>query len=111
MSISPWYALMYTKLDRLAHRRGYALAIHGSMARDLDLVAIPWVEDADDPELLLEDFRRYIAPQGSKVDLKLLPPSKKPHGRLAYTIPIGFANTYYLDISIMPRTAAKEGEK
>lgn len=104
--IAPWYVMAYTKLDRIAWRHGYALALHGSMARDLDLVAIPWTEDADAPEKLLESIRRFIEGKAA-VDVKIGPPRHKPHGRLAYTVPIGFGEQY-LDISIMPRTEIKE---
>lgn len=100
--IAPWYALAYEKLDRIAWRHGYALALHGSMSRDLDLVAIPWTEDADEPDKLIAAFVRFIV---SKADVKLHKPKpvNKPHGRLAYVIPIGFEGGHYLDVSVMPR--------
>lgn len=98
--IAPWYVMAYTKLDRIAWRHGYALALHGSMARDLDLVAIPWTEDADSPDKLIAAFVRFIVSK-SDVDIQTPIPAKKPHGRLAYTIPIGHGGQY-LDISIMP---------
>lgn len=100
--IAPWYAVMYLKLDRIAWRHGYALALHGSMRRDLDLVAIPWTDDADDPEKLIRAFVRLIIERAA-VDVKLPLPTIKPHGRLAYSIPIGFASGHYLDVSVMPR--------
>lgn len=101
--IAPWYAMAYTKLDRIACRHGYALALHGSMARDLDLVAIPWTDDADSPEKLIVAFVKFIA---SKSDVKLksdIKPNHKPHGRLSYSLSIGH-DGHYLDVSIMPRT-------
>jgi len=100
--IAPWYALMFEKLDRIAWRYGYCLTLHGSMARDLDLVAIPWVEDADDPDRLIDAFVRYVA---NKSDVHISQPRSvsKPHGRMSYVIPIGFGGNYYLDISVMPR--------
>jgi len=98
--IAPWYAMAYSKLDRVAWRHGYCLALHGSMARDLDLVAIPWTEDADSPEKLIESIRRFVV-EKANVNLKIAPPTLKPHGRLAYVIPIGF-DEHYLDLSVMP---------
>ena len=109
--IAPWYVMAYTKLDRIAMRYGYALALHGSMSRDLDLIAVPWTEDADAPEKLLKAIDRfviekaYITRKGHK--LGAFQATKKPHGRLAYAITIGF-DGHYLDLSIMPRTKKKK---
>lgn len=99
--IAPWYVMAYTKLERLAWRHGYALALHGSMARDLDLIAVPWTDDADSPEKLLESFRRFIV-KNAQVNLKIGSATAKPHGRQGYVIPIGH-DGHYLDLSIMPR--------
>jgi len=106
--LSPWYAMVYIKLDRIAWRHGYALALHGSMARDLDLVAIPWTDDAEDPEKLVAAFVKFVI-SGAKVNISPSKPMLKPHGRLAYVIPIGF-DGHYIDLSVMPRTKIKEGK-
>lgn len=37
------YTAALPKLRATARAAGYALAVHGSMRRDLDLIAIPWV--------------------------------------------------------------------
>lgn len=106
--IAPWYALAYTGLERVAWRHGYALAIHGSMARDLDLVAIPWTEDADDHDKLIAAFVRFVVAK-SGVEIKRLTPTKKPHGRLSYVVPVSSgSNNHYLDISVMPREEGGE---
>jgi len=106
--IAPWYVMAYTKLERVAWRHGYALALHGSMSRDLDLIAIPWTDDADDPERLLKAFCKFIV---DKADVNLTPgkSTKKPHGRRAYVIPIGH-DGHYIDLSIMPRVREIIGE-
>lgn len=99
--IAPWYVMAYTKLDRIAWRHGYALALHGSMARDLDLVAIPWTDDADDPEKLIQAFVNFVKLKAA-VNIQMPVAVKKPHGRIAYAIAIGHEG-HYLDVSIMPR--------
>ncbi len=101
--LAPWYVTAYIPLERIAWRYGYALALHGSMGRDLDLVAIPWTDDAESPEKLLRAFVRFVKGK-SKVNIKLYVPgmTKKPHGRIAYSIPIGH-DGQYLDVSIMPK--------
>jgi hypothetical protein len=104
--IAPWYAMMFVKLERVAWRHGYALALHGTMARDLDIVAIPWTEDASDPDKLIAAIKRFIV---DKANVKLKGkevPTQKPHGRQAYAIPIGYEG-HYLDLSIMPRLKRK----
>ncbi len=106
--IAPWYAMAYTKLDRIAWRHGYALALHGSMARDLDLIAVPWTDDADSPDKLMEAVRRFIVAKAN-VKYKTPSPIQKPHGRMAYSMPIGFEG-HYLDISIMPRQKELKGK-
>lgn len=103
--IAPWYVMAYTKLDRIAWRHGYALALHGSMSRDLDVIAIPWTDDADSPEKLLAAFRRFVI-EKAKVKFSIGKPILKPHGRQGYVIPIGF-DGHYIDLSIMPRSNKK----
>ncbi len=92
--------MAYVKLERLARRHGYALALHGSMSCDLDLIVIPWTDDADSPEKLLASFRRFII-EKAKVNYKIDKGTPKPHGRKAYVLPIGY-DAHYLDLSIMP---------
>ena len=99
--IAPWYAMAYAKLDRIAWRHGYALALHGSMARDLDLIAVPCSGLPLAPGKLLKAFGRFIVAKAN-VRYDTPAPTKKPHGRIAYTLPIGY-DGHYLDISIMPR--------
>lgn len=98
--IAPWYVMAYTKLERIAWRYGYALALHGSMSRDLDLIAIPWTEDAESPDRLLAAFCRFIGDK-AQVNITAGKPTEKPHGRIGYVIPIGYEG-HYLDLSIMP---------
>ena len=103
--IAPWYAMAYVGLERVAWRHGYALALHGSMARDLDLAAIPWTDDADDPDKLIAAIVRFVVAK-SNVQMFHPQPMPKPHGRLAYTVSIGNPG-HYLDISVMPKKGGK----
>jgi hypothetical protein len=87
---------------RLAARGcGYALATHGSLARDIDMVAFPWVDDADEPELLVS---RLIGVLSGKVGraIEIGGRGVKPHGRQAYTIIASGAAMPEIDLSIMP---------
>lgn len=55
------YFMIYPRMKAAAERLGYALVIHGSVARDLDVVAIPWTDEADAPEVLTEAVRASIS--------------------------------------------------
>lgn len=105
--ITAFYAATYTQLERIAWRHGYALALHGSMGRDLDVCAIPWTEDAGDAAALLDAFRRAVyagRPEWRKGEPA---PTKKPHGRRAYSLYLG-SSGHYVDISIMPRRGGRK---
>lgn len=89
------YASYIPALQAIAMRYGYALAVHGSMSRDLDLVAVPWVPKAVAPETLVmalhESMTGYSYTRAHwKKDSRH---GKKPHGRKAYTLLI--ANLAY----------------
>jgi hypothetical protein len=40
-----FYSYCYESLKDIAKNHGYNLLIHGSMNRDLDLIAVAWVND------------------------------------------------------------------
>jgi hypothetical protein len=84
---------------------GYALTVHGSLQRDIDLVAVPWVDNAQDPELLVSRLCGVIAGAlGRAHPMKEW--TDKPHGRKAVTIiTTGEAE---FDLSIMPLAAKGE---
>lgn len=91
------YCCIYPELAKIARAHGYALAIHGSMARDFDLVCIPWVKEAGEP-------KDVIAAISAKYALRNLDAEGTPkeHGRLAFTISVAFGECA-LDLSFMPR--------
>lgn len=80
--------------------QGYAVARHGSMVRDLDLIAVPWQETALTPKDVAEIIADAIP------GVIQWPFEKKPHGRLGVVIyprwVYGF-DRWYVDLSIMPR--------
>jgi hypothetical protein len=45
-------------LQAAAREVGYALLLHGSLLRDVDIVAIPWTEDHDE-DALVQAFHDY----------------------------------------------------
>lgn len=101
------FAAALPQLKAIAREHGYALAVHGSMATDLDLIAAPWVEDAAAPEVLIEALRAAVGGIILDEDEWQSNPSHRPHGRLAWSIyPAQGPGAPYLDVSVMPRRAA-----
>jgi hypothetical protein len=99
-SYAPVYAAMYPELAEIARGHGYALAVHGSLARDFDLIAIPWVESPGSPQDVLHEIVSRFA-------IRLLGEdgTKMPHGRVAYTLSVGFGECA-VDLQFMPRVPA-----
>lgn len=93
------YASYYPMLLQIAHEHGYALALHGSLQKDMDLIAVPWIQDAKPGKDLIEAILNKTGGYILDHDKPFL--GHKPHGRLAYSIYIDIG--MYFDISIMPR--------
>lgn len=92
------YATIWEGMLQVARDRGYALGLHGSMQRDLDVIAVPWVDQAAAPEDLVAALVEEV--EGFVIDGA--DPVLKPHGRLSWVIHLGFRGCY-IDLSIMPR--------
>lgn len=100
------YCKVIAPLRAVARKHGYAIGVHGSIKRDIDLIACPWTETAADPATLAEALRVEtekvigFAVYGSDGPF---PRQDKPHGRLCWTIHF---NGTYIDLSVMPRREA-----
>jgi hypothetical protein len=112
------YVALYPMLLQIAKDHGYTLAVHGSLHRDFDLIAVPWAEAASDALTLIRAMRKKtrMVTQHEKSDHKWhkdCSPTQKPHGRVAYSLHVTNSGMYggYLDISVMPRQRAKEKSK
>lgn len=114
------YRELIPRIRAVAKRCGYGIAIHGSMRRDLDIMAMPWEKWARTPEWLVMQISKellgYTAGRGElRKDGRRC---NKPHGRLAYNIILAslwnkkwenkpWPNAF-LDISVMPRCAQQK---
>jgi hypothetical protein len=96
------YCATIDYLREVAKQHGYALAVHGTMARDLDLVACPWTEDAVAGAVLAEALRRKLELCSGDVWSFEIGNGVKPHGRIAWTIVPHCGGGMYVDLSIMP---------
>lgn len=103
-----FHRAMIVALKHVAYRCGYALAVHGSLKTDIDLLAAPWRDSAISAHALAEEIRltaeRIIGfARIRDVDKDRLP-EHKPCGRLAWSFylqPEGIAGPY-IDLSVMP---------
>ena len=94
-SYAPVYAALYPAMAEVARECGYALAVHGSLQRDFDVVAIAWTNVVQTPFDLITALT-------AKFDLKLIGgPTVKNHGRVAWTLACGFGECS-LDLSFTP---------
>lgn len=95
---APVYAAaLYPGLARIFVDHGYALAVHGSLARDFDLIAVPWAKKVSRPKTVLKAITK-------KFSIQVLHdgyPFAREWGRVAYQVSIAFGECY-LDLSFFP---------
>jgi hypothetical protein len=94
-NFAPIYCALYPELAEIARNHGYALAVHGSMARDFDLIAIPWADQCSHPDNVIDDITSRFAIK------KTTPMTNHKHGRMCYTLSVSFGKCF-LDLSFMP---------
>lgn len=99
-------------LRAVAREKGYALAYHGSFARDIDVIAAPWLDSAVDANELAEALRAETErvtghtafwlndPKAKALDYTHRSPEPKAHGRLGWSIHIAGSGTY-IDLSVL----------
>lgn len=121
---APFYAALYPGLCDIARKHGYALAIHGSMLTDLDLLACPWTEETPEPDAMIVDMMKHLGamyyPELLRTQAHLTEPmiaqilerhayagepKAKPHGRRAWSLHLECGA--YIDLSVMPRLPVK----
>jgi hypothetical protein len=90
-------------LRERAKALGYAIGVHGSLERDIDLIAVPWTDTAHPPENLARGLRQVLS-QLYPIGLEV-PPSDahpRPHGRVCWSWWI--RPWTYIDLAIFPPT-------
>jgi hypothetical protein len=100
-------------LRERARQLGYALGVHGTLIRDIDLIACPWSADAVPARHLAEAIRieaERVWGIAFDVDAPRMRnphysnegrPGHKPHGRMCWSFHLGGGP--YIDLSVMPR--------
>lgn len=99
-------------LRSVAKSKGYALAYHGSFARDIDIIAVPWLDSAigalDLAEAIRVEAERVTGhpalirndETAKPLDYTRRSPEPKPHGRLGWSILLCGTSTY-IDLSVL----------
>ena len=108
MILDPDYARIFTQARVIAWNYGYTCAAIGSYTRDLDLLLVPWTDEArGNHEQLLKLIAQSCGLRfrdGQEDILKAKPDfTQKPHGRLSCSL--FFPGPYdrrWVDIGIMP---------
>lgn len=101
--------LILPPMRRVAKDEGYAITVHGSLNRDIDLVAIPWREHAvAEPDELVRRLSGAIGGVTGRCNHRD-EWTKKPHGRVAKTLLVWCGeSTADIDLSVMPPLSEKE---
>lgn len=99
------------RVREVAREHGYAIGVHGSLARDVDLIAVPWMVEAVSALDLVDSICEALDLHERKVNLYADPdgprvmsnPEPKPWGRLGWSLDGCPPPWKYLDISVAPR--------
>lgn len=97
-----FYLSRLPSIRTVARTLGYAIGVHGSMRRDLDLIAVPWVEKHSTPDALAKAIQ--YAACGMHGDVVTW--QQKPCGRIATSLPICWTednrpSSGHIDLSVM----------
>jgi hypothetical protein len=100
--------LILPAMRAVAKKQGYSIAVHGTLNRDIDLVALPWTEQAIDCDQLVSLLVGAIAGVTGSC-LKSSAWVVKPHGRLARVLLVYCGESHHsLDLSVMPKAPPVE---
>lgn len=95
-------------LREVARSCGYAIAVHGSLERDIDLIAVPWRDMEMTPEYLVDKLFGVVSAIFHTAELR--GPDIKPHGRRAWSM--HFCGHHYVDLSVIsPTPKAEPGQE
>ena len=91
------------RIWELSREVGYAIGLHGSLKRDMDLIAAPWTDEAIGNAGLIDHLCAGLPA------VRIGGPERKSHGRIAVTLQM---DGYFkpIDLSIMPRLDARAAQ-
>lgn len=97
-----FYEFILPRIRDAAKECGYGIGLHGSMLRDLDLIAVPWADKFTDKDLLARKIHQAVC----NIENQTYTWEKKPNGRVATAFPICFPewnepSAGHIDLSII----------
>jgi hypothetical protein len=109
--LNEFYETILPQIREAARQHGYAIAVHGSMKRDFDLIAAPWSAEHSDAQTLCKAIHRAAC---GLVQESYQICTDKPCGRLTTMFPVCWIEypdapkngTGHIDLSIMPDSAS-----
>lgn len=112
--LEAFYRSILPKLREAARAEGYALGVHGSLRRDLDLIAVPWTDQHSDKEQLARAIHRSAC----GIESETYQWEKKPVGRMATCFPVCFPEFHngtqlslgHVDLSVMQAEEASHDQ-
>lgn len=90
-----FYASMWDDFRQAAMDKGWALGLHGSLASDMDIMAMPWTDKASPVWDMINALRRCF---GRPKEIHVSE-SKMPNNRRVFSLSIW--GDFYLDINII----------
>lgn len=99
-----FYASIWPDLSKAANDCGWALGLHGSLSNDMDIMAMPWTEEAKPVEELMQALSDCFTGSMWKDD-HIIPHPGKANNRVVYTMSI-WAD-FHLDINIIKNESLK----
>lgn len=103
--LEAFFASLLPAIREAAREHGYAIGLHGSLRRDMDLIATPWREGESDKDTLAHAIA--VAACGITRDGNYQW-TEKPLGRFATSIPCCWSSWYnevgtgHIDLSVTP---------
>ena len=97
-----FYLEVLPSIRTVARVLGFGIGVHGSLRRDLDLIAVPWVEKHSTPDALAKAIQ-YAA---CGIQSETVTWTAKPCGRIATSLPICWTedrrpSAGHIDLSVM----------
>lgn len=90
-----FYAAMWNDFRQAALNKGWALALHGSLASDMDIMAMPWTDKAEPVWEMIWALKKCFD-EPKKIDVT---ETDMPNNRRVFTLSI-WAD-FYLDINVI----------
>lgn len=94
-----FWIFRFPEFQKIAAECGWAIAVHGSVVHDLDLMAMPWVENHTTADELAQQLTDSM-PWSCRRPYQKSKPGDKPNGRIVYTI---FMGQTYIDMNVIEK--------